>query len=113
MVAEGSRKLEALGSPEREEAMNVIITRAVHVALRTLDNDERRKVQDWFDHLRNWEDDEHVREIAKKFVYQNIYSIYTPDDIRIFFALDEEKGEIVIVDLARPSRFKAAGAAPE
>jgi len=93
--------------------MNVIKPAYVDTALRTLTVDERRKVFSWFDHLKNWENDEHLRLSAKAMSSQDNYALTTPDDMRIFFTLDEAKGEIVIVDLARPSRFKLAGAASE
>ncbi len=93
--------------------MKVIMSEAVNAALRTLAEDERRKVFSWFDHLGNWENDAHVREMAEAMSYHNTYVLNTSDDIRIFFGLDEAKKEIVIVDLAKPSRFEIAGAASE
>ena len=93
--------------------MKVIKTPAVDAALRTLDADERRKVISWFDHLGNWENDEHLRKMAKATIYQDTYALNTSDDIRIFFALNEATSEIVVVDLSRPSRFPVAGAASE
>ena len=93
--------------------MKVIKTAAVDAALRTLAHDERRKVLSWFDHLGNWENDEHVRKMAKPMAYQNTFVLNTSDDIRIFFTLDAEKKEIVVLDLAKPSRFEVAGAVSE
>jgi len=89
--------------------MKVIRTAAVDAALRTLDADERRKVISWFDHLGNWEHDEHLRKMAKATIDSDTYALNTSDDMRIFFKLNEGEREIVIVDLARPSRFAAAG----
>jgi mRNA-degrading endonuclease RelE of RelBE toxin-antitoxin system len=89
--------------------MKVIKTRAVNAALRTLDDADRRKVLSWFDQLGNWENDEHVRKMAKPTVERHTYALNTSDDMRIFFTLNESEREIVIVDLARPSRFAAAG----
>ena len=93
--------------------MKVIKGAAVAAAIRTLGDDERRKVFSWFDHLENWENDEHVRKMSKAMIYQNTYVLNTSDDIRIFFTLDAAKDEIVIVDIAKPSRFETAGAASE
>ena len=90
--------------------MKVIKTRAVDAALRTLEEEDRRKVSAWFDRLGNWEQDEHVRALVKSTVDRGTYALNTPDDIRIFFSLNEAEREIVIVDLVRPSRFAAAGA---
>lgn len=93
--------------------MKVIKTRAVDTALRTLSDDERRAVLSWFDHLGNWENDEHVRKMAKTMIYKDTYVLNTSDDLRIFFTLNEADGQIVVIDLARPSRFEFAGAASE
>ncbi|OWK46913.1 hypothetical protein [Fimbriiglobus ruber] len=93
--------------------MKVIKTAAITAALRTLADDERLKVLSWFDQLGNWENDEQVRRMTKKTIYRDTYALNTSDDIRIFFTLNEADGEIVVIDLARPSRFEFAGAASE
>ncbi len=93
--------------------MKFIKNEYIDMALRTLDADERQKVLSWFDHLANWENDEHVRKMAKAMPYQNTFFIDTPDDMRIFFTLDNTAREIVVLDLAKPSRFEAVGAASE
>ncbi len=93
--------------------MKVIKTAGVNAALRTLAEDERRKVFSWFNHLENWENDEHVRRMTKATNDHDTYVLNTSDDIRIFFALSEVAQEIVILDLARPSRFEVAGATSE
>lgn len=89
--------------------MKVIKTRAVDMDLRTLDEDDRRKLFSWFDHLGNWENDPQVREMAKPTVDRDTYALNTSDDMRIFFKLNEADSQIEIVALARPSRFAAAG----
>ena len=93
--------------------MEIRKTPAVSAALRTLAEDERRKVFAWFDQLGNWENDEHVRKMAKPTAAPGIYVLNTSDDIRIFFDLNEANREIVVVDLAKPSRFPVAGTASE
>jgi hypothetical protein len=35
-----------------------VITQSVQVALRTLDEETRRRVNAWFEHLANWDGDE-------------------------------------------------------
>lgn len=89
--------------------MKIIKTRAVDAALRTLDEDDRRKLYAWFDQLGNWENDPHVREMVKPTIDRGTFALNTSDDMRIFFSLNEAEGEIVIEALARPSRFAAAG----
>jgi hypothetical protein len=41
------------------------------------------------------------------------YVLNTADDIRIFFNLDLASNEITVMDLAKPSRFKAVPARAE
>lgn len=93
--------------------MKVIILASVEAAIWTLDEDERRKVFSWFQHLDNWENDEHVRAMSKAMTYKDTYVLNTSDDIRIFFTLNARKNTITIKDLAKPSRFEAAGAQSE
>ena len=79
--------------------MNVVETSPVNIALRTLSDDERRKVWAWFDHLRNWESDAFVREHSKELPgSQGVYVFQTTDDLRIFFRLESDR--IVLLDIA-------------
>ncbi|MDY3553656.1 hypothetical protein R5W24_002761 [Gemmata sp. JC717] len=93
--------------------MKVTKTADVDAALRTLDADERQQVTSWFDQLGNWESDARLRKMTKATTYKDTYALNTPDDMRIFFTLNEVNREIVVIDLARPSRFEFAGAALE
>ena len=93
--------------------MRVTRDPSVDAAIRTLDEEDRRKVYSWLDHLKNWENDEHVRKMSQPMIYQNTYVLNTSDDIRIFFTLDSEKQEIAILDIAKPSRFEIAGVKSE
>ncbi len=93
--------------------MKVIKPRSVELALKPLDDDERRQVLSWFDRLGNWEIDENIRKMAKAMKYRDTYDLDTPDDLRIFFTLDEANQEIHILDLAKPSRFRNAMATTE
>lgn len=93
--------------------MKVNRTAAVDLALRTLAADERLRVLSWFDHLRNWENDEQIRKMSKAMSYANTFVLNTSDDLRIFFALNQAKNEIDILDLAKPSRFESVGTTSE
>ena len=46
--------------------MQVELTHAAEIALRTLGDDDRRRVRAWCDHLRNWERDETIRARARR-----------------------------------------------
>jgi hypothetical protein len=91
--------------------MNVIKMRSVDAAIRTLSEREKKKVFAWFNQLANWENDPHTREISKPSIYDDVYVLNTSDDIRVFFKLDLQKKEITVLDIAKPSRFEAAGKA--
>jgi mRNA-degrading endonuclease RelE of RelBE toxin-antitoxin system len=86
--------------------MKVIQDPSVDAAIRTLSDEDRRKVSVWLTRLKNWENDEHTRKISKTTVDKSVHVLNTTDDIRIFFKLDQEAKEITILDIAKPSRFK-------
>ncbi|HEX3149087.1 MAG TPA: hypothetical protein VHR66_13485 [Gemmataceae bacterium] len=90
--------------------MNVQRAPSVHAAIRTLSEDERQRVFAWFTHLENWENDAHTRKISGQTADKDVFNLNTSDDINIFFRLDAAKNEIAILDIAKLSRFAAAGA---
>jgi len=88
--------------------MNVIQTPPVEIALRTLDDEDRRRVWAWFEHLTNWEKDQFVREHSQKLnSADDIYVLRTSGDLRIFFRL--EKDRIIILDIARKAAILSSG----
>jgi len=88
--------------------MNVILTQPVDIALRTLGDDDRRTVSAWLDHLRNWENDDFVRNHSKKLdTMDNVYVLRTSTDIRIFFKLDAHG--IEVLDIARKAAIVSSG----
>ncbi len=75
--------------------MNVVLTYPVEIAMRTLGVDDQRKVQAWFDCLKNWESDPFAREHSKKLPSTaNIYVLMASDGYRIFFKLEDDRIEI-------------------
>jgi hypothetical protein len=79
--------------------MKVVLTQPVEMALRTLSEEEQRKVSAWFDHLANWENDPVVRERSHPLPStESAYVLRTNTDIRIFFELEQDR--IVVRDLA-------------
>jgi hypothetical protein len=85
--------------------MKVNQEQSVHAAVRTLDEEDRRKALAWFQHLGNWENDARVRKMSKPTRDEDVYALNTTDDLRIFFKLDLPKQQITILDIAKPSRF--------
>jgi mRNA-degrading endonuclease RelE of RelBE toxin-antitoxin system len=90
----------------------IVTTPPVDIALRTMDADDVRRVQAWFDHLRNWDGDEYVRSHSHSLTgVPDVYVLKTTTDIRIFFRIDAET--ITILDIARRSAISASGRVPE
>jgi hypothetical protein len=88
--------------------MKVIQTTPVEIALRTLGDDERRKVGAWFDHLRNWETDSFIRQQSRKLDSEdNVYILKTTGDLWIFFRLEAD--QIVLLDLATTATLSSFG----
>lgn len=80
--------------------MQVTLTPAVELAIRTLGEDDRRRIAAWLDNLANYENDSHVREISSVLPGdENILVLRTSSDIRIFFTIRGQ--EIVVLDVAR------------
>jgi hypothetical protein len=78
---------------------------SVDFAIKTLTPPERQKVFAWLDHLANWENDKQTRDASKPSVYKNVFVLTTTDDLSFSFSLDNEKKEITVLDIVRPSRF--------
>jgi len=82
--------------------MELALNHAAEIALRTLGDEDRRKMQVWFDYLRNWDTDEFVRSRSRKLNVpgpEDIYVLQTSTDLRIFFVLHADR--IEIIDIAR------------
>ena len=88
--------------------MNVKRDITFKFAFRTLNPIDRQKVTALLDHLANWENDEQIRKASKASTYKNVYVLSTSDDISISFNLDNEKHEITVLYIVKPSRFVPA-----
>jgi hypothetical protein len=92
--------------------MNVVLTQPVEIALRTLGEEDYRKVSAWLDHLKNWENDRFVRERSHKLASADgVYVLQTSTDFRIFFTLQQD--QIVILDIATKATIKSFGQVSE
>ena len=90
----------------------VVISPAVEIALRTLDPDNVRRVQSWFTHLRNWENDSFVRAHSHGLAsVPGVYVLKTSTDIRIFFRMDGDT--ITVLDIAKKQSILTSGHIPE
>jgi mRNA-degrading endonuclease RelE of RelBE toxin-antitoxin system len=88
--------------------MKVIQTQPVEIALRTLDEEDRRKIEPWFERLKNWEKDPSVRERSQKLASTDgVYVLRTNSEYRIFFKLEQDR--ILILDIATKSTIQKFG----
>jgi mRNA-degrading endonuclease RelE of RelBE toxin-antitoxin system len=88
--------------------MKLVLTPAVEVALRTLDDDNRRRVQSWFDHLANWNVDDYVRNHSHRLEsIPDAYVLRTRTDLRIFFKV--HGGTVTILDIATKQSILSSG----
>ena len=86
----------------------VVTTLPVDIALRTLDHDGLQRVNAWFDHLRNWDSDETVRENSYPLKgMPGVFVLRTTTDIRIFFKMEGDS--ITILDVAKKQSILASG----
>jgi hypothetical protein len=86
----------------------MIQTPPVDIALRTLGDEDRRRVEAWFDHLKNWENDPFVRAHSQELPSaDDVYVLKAGGEIRIFFRL--ETGRIVILDIATKATILSSG----
>lgn len=92
--------------------MKLILTERVQRVVRTLPDEDRRRVQTWFNYLENWETDDFVRSRSVRLdVHGNeMYMFRTSTDIRIFFTVDDSQGTITIRDLAERETILSSGA---
>jgi hypothetical protein len=93
--------------------MKVIQTAPVQIALRTLGDEDRRRVWAWFDHLGNWENDSFVREHSRKLSSATDVYVLKPseDDFRIFFRLKDD--QIEILDIATKAAILSAASSDQ
>jgi hypothetical protein len=95
-------------SGDEASPMNVTLTQPVEMALRSLGDEDRRKVLAWLDHLKNWQNDAFVRSHAQPLnSSKNVYVLKTSGDLRIFFKLDQD--DIEVLDIAKKSTILTFG----
>lgn len=88
--------------------MRVITSPAVEIAMRTLDDDGRRRVHAWLDHLKRWDTDPAVQKASMALEGQpNLYMLLTTTEIRIFFRIEQQT--ITVLDVANQAAIAASG----
>lgn len=90
----------------RVSEMKVTLTQPVEIALRTLADDDRSNVIAWLDDLKNWKDDDSVRQFAHQ-LDGGVYVLKATSDFRIFFRVEND--EVVVLDIAKKSTILTFG----
>jgi mRNA-degrading endonuclease RelE of RelBE toxin-antitoxin system len=86
----------------------VITGPSVDVALRTLDDDNRRRVHAWFEHLANWDEDAFVRRHSHLLdSVPGVYVLKTSTDLRLFFTIQPDT--VTILDIATKRSILTSG----
>lgn len=92
--------------------MKVKYTSAVDIALRTLGQEDRQRVQAWFDHLKNWDKNPFVRVHSYRLEENdNVYVFKTSSEFWIFFRLEKET--ITVIDVAKKDSVAASAQSKE
>jgi hypothetical protein len=90
----------------------IVTTPPVDIALDSLDEASVRRVNAWFDRLRNWDKDSFVRGRSHSLEeIPGVYVLFTSTDLRIFFKIDGDT--ITIVDIAKQSTILASARSPK
>lgn len=87
--------------------MTVSLNHTADIAMRTLGEEDRRKVFAWIDNLKRWEEDSFVRSKAKKLdvkTSENVFVLNTSTDLSILFVLHVD--HIELIDIARPASLE-------
>ena len=73
-----------------EQLLNLEVTEHAKIARATLGPEDRRLVDAWFDHLRNWHNDEFIRSRSRLLKpKESVYTFETSSDIIIAFEIRE------------------------
>jgi mRNA-degrading endonuclease RelE of RelBE toxin-antitoxin system len=89
----------------------IVITPAVKVALRTLDDDTRRRVDSWLTRLANWDGDEFVRRHSQSLDSPpGVFVLKTSTDLRIFFTI--QGNTVTILDIGKEQSILLSGHLP-
>lgn len=89
-----------------ENLLNLQLSEQAIIAYDLLGSEERRLVDAWFDHLRNWRSDEFIRSRSKVIDSdEDLYVFQTSDDIVIAFRI--LGNEVTVVSIFRKDALRA------
>ena len=95
-----------------ENLLLVQIAEHAKIAYSTLGPEDRRLVDAWCDHLRNWRNDEFIRSRSKRLVSdEEMYSFQTSSDIVLAFKIDGNK--VIVLSIFRKEALRSFQAMAE
>lgn len=78
--------------------MNVSITRPVKISLISMNDEDRRRAERWFDYLKGWGSDDFLAANSRKLPREgDVYELDTLTGIVIFFSVEGQ--EVSILDI--------------
>src|SRR5437899_2208188 len=85
--------------------MNLKKTEQASIALSSLGDEDRRLVHAWFDHLRNWWNDDFIRSRSQRLpADEEVYILPTSTDLRIAFSIAGD--DITILSIFRKDALR-------
>src|SRR2546426_1153263 len=74
-----------------DDLLSLHVSEHARIAYSSLGPDDRRRVDAWFDHLRNWKNDEFIRSKSKPLQpEEDVYILRTSTDIVIAFTMADD-----------------------
>jgi len=88
-----------------EDLLALQLTEHARIPYTTLGPEERRLVEAWFDHLRNWRNDEFIRSQSRRLKSdEEIYVFQTSTDLVIAFQIAGNK--VIVLSLFRKEALR-------
>jgi hypothetical protein len=104
------RRVEAHGEDMAQDLLNLQITEQAQIACDTLGPEERRLVSSWFDHLRNWRNDNFIRSKSRRLeTDEEVYVFQTSSDLVIAFRIDGD--QVTVLSVFRGDALRAFSSA--
>jgi hypothetical protein len=89
----------------------LVTTQTADIGLSSLNAENVRRVQGWFNHLKNWDNDAYVRGRSHKLdEVPGVYILLTNTDLRIFFRIDGDT--VTVLSIASKATILASGRIP-
>jgi hypothetical protein len=81
-----------------EDLLNLQYTEGAKIAYSSLGPEDRRLVDAWFDHLRNWRNDEYIRSSSRRLdADEDVYVFQTGTDLVLAFKIVGDKAIILSI----------------